>query len=78
MYLAFPDETFRWPDVAGTAAELGVRSVIAYGLAVPRDGHWQPLGTLALYAEVPDAFDEESRELAGILSPYTRWPPRGS
>ena len=70
VYVASPDEMSRWPDVAGTAAELGVRSVIAYGLAVPRDGHWQPLGTLALYAEVPDAFDEESRELAGILSCY--------
>ena len=70
VYVARPDEMSRWPDVAGTAAELGVRSVIGYGLAVPRDGHWQPLGTFALYAEVPDAFDEESRELAGILSCY--------
>jgi AmiR/NasT family two-component response regulator len=39
-------------------------------LAVPRDGRWQALGTLTLYAELRDAFDAERRELGGILSCY--------
>jgi hypothetical protein len=44
--------------------------MVAYGLAVPRDGHWQGIGTLTLYAEQPDTLDAESRELGGILACY--------
>ena len=60
----------RWRDIAQVAAELDVGSMVAYGLAVPRDGRWQPLGTLTLYAEAPDAFDADVRDLGGILSCY--------
>jgi hypothetical protein len=47
-----------------------VSSVVAYGLSVPREGRWQPLGVVTLYAEVTDAFDVDVRELGGILSCY--------
>ena len=70
VYVASFDESPRWRNLAHAASEVGLGGMVAYGLSVPRDGAWQTLGSLTLYAEAPDAFEAESRELGGILSCY--------
>jgi hypothetical protein len=56
--------------LATVAQDLGICSVLAYGLSVQREAGWQSLGVLTLYAEEPNVFDEEARELGGILAAY--------
>ena len=56
--------------LASVAQDLGICSVLAYGLSVQREAGWQSLGVLTLYAEEPNVFDEEARELGGILAAY--------
>lgn len=50
----------RWPDFAEGAAQLGLRSMFACRLATPRD----VLGALNLYSTEPNAFGDESENLA--------------
>jgi hypothetical protein len=56
--------------LASTGHDLGICSMVAYGLSVRRDEGWQSLGVLTLYAEEANAFDDEARELGGILAAY--------
>jgi len=59
-----------WPDVAVVAAELGVEGALAYGLSVPRDGIWHPLGILTFYAEAASALDPEVVDLGSVIAAY--------
>jgi hypothetical protein len=60
----------QWPAFASTAAQLGITTVLAYGLSVPRDATWHPLGVLTFYAETPVELDDDSRDLGSILASY--------
>ena len=44
-----------WPDLAVVATELGIEGALAYGLSVPRDGTWHPMGMLTFYADAGSA-----------------------
>ena len=59
-----------WPTFAPSADQLGINGVLAYGLSVPRDGIWHPLGVLTFYSESPVDPDEETRELGSMLAIY--------
>jgi GAF domain-containing protein len=52
----------RWPKYAAAAMEHGLRSMMSFQLFVERDN----LGALNLYADKPNAFDEDD-ENAGLL-----------
>jgi hypothetical protein len=60
----------RWPVLAVTADELGVSSVLCYGLYVQRPAQWSALGAFTLYAATPDAFSDDDREFGSIVSAY--------
>jgi hypothetical protein len=60
----------RWAGLAAAARDLGICSTLAYGLSVPREDHWQPLGVFTLYAEEPAGFDGEASELGDLLATY--------
>lgn len=57
-------EETTWPEYADRAAALGVRSVLAAGLAVTRTS----AGALILYAATPRAFDPRSESVASTLA----------
>jgi GAF domain-containing protein len=57
-------------ELVRAAQDLGILAMVAFGLSVPRHEGWQSLGVLTLYADEPEAFDDESSELAGILAAY--------
>jgi hypothetical protein len=59
-----------WPDVALVATELGIEGALAYGLSVPRDGTWHPLGVLTLYAEAASELDPEVVDLGSVIAAY--------
>jgi ANTAR domain len=63
-------ESTRWPVLAATAAQLGVASVLSYGLFVHRAVQWSALGTFSLYSAAPDAFGDEDQEFGSILAAY--------
>ncbi len=46
-----------WPDLALLAGELGIEGALSYGLSVPREGTWHPLGMLTFYADSAPALD---------------------
>lgn len=54
----------RWPRFAEQATTLGVRSLLACQLSTPRG----TLGALNLYAEQPNAFDDESVLVCGAFA----------
>ncbi|GAA0479054.1 hypothetical protein Ade02nite_40210 [Paractinoplanes deccanensis] len=60
----------RWPVVAATAAELGLRSALCLGLYVNRTAQWSALGTFTLYATTPDAFSDDDHDFGCILAAY--------
>ncbi len=57
----------RWPDHARRAAEHGNRSSLSLPLAIQDP---QVSGALNIYARQPNAFDEDSRSVAGRFAPY--------
>ncbi len=59
-----------WPDVAVVATELAVEGALAYGLSVPREGVWHPLGMLTFYAEAASALDPEVVDLGSFIAAY--------
>jgi hypothetical protein len=59
-----------WPEVAVVASELGLEGALAYGLSVPRDGTWHPLGMLTFYAEVASALDPDDVDLGSVIAAY--------
>jgi ANTAR domain len=59
-----------WPDLAVVTTELGVEGALAYGLSVPRDGTWHPLGTLTFYADAASALDHDVVDLGSIIAAY--------
>lgn len=57
----------RWPDWGPRVVkELGVRSMLCTQLFTNND----QLGALNIYAQIPEAFDEDDRELAGFLAAH--------
>jgi GAF domain-containing protein len=58
----------RWPDYLPRAAESGCLSSLSVPLVV--DEEHQVGGALNIYARQPDAFDEDSRSIAGRFAPY--------
>lgn len=56
----------RWPRFVARAAELGMRSMLACRLSSPK----RTIGALNLYARVPDAFGDQSAELALIFAAH--------
>jgi hypothetical protein len=60
----------RWPALAALAADLDIVGALAYGLTVPRDGVWHPLGVLTLYSETRVEFDDDTHEVGSILAAY--------
>jgi GAF domain-containing protein len=58
----------RWPDYARCAAEQGNRSSLSVPLVIDEDE--RVFGALNLYAQRPDAFDEDSRSVAMAFGPY--------
>jgi len=59
-----------WPTLVPAATELGIVGAVSFGLAVPRDGMWQPLGAMTLYSETPAELDADSRDVGSTLSAY--------
>ena len=59
-----------WPEVSVVAAELGIEGVLAYGLAVPRDGEWQSIGILTFYADVAAGPDPDVVDLGSVIAAY--------
>ena len=59
-----------WPEFARQARDLGVADVLTYGLSVPRHDRWQPLGTLAFYAETPVELDEDTLQAGAMFAAY--------
>ena len=57
----------RWPDHARRAAEHGNLSSLSLPLAIQDP---QASGALNIYARQPNAFDEDSRSVAGRFAPY--------
>ncbi|MBO3742563.1 ANTAR domain-containing protein [Actinoplanes flavus] len=60
----------RWPALTATAAELGIRSALSFGLYVNRPAQWSALGTFTLYATAPDAFSDDDHDFGCILAAY--------
>lgn len=60
----------RWPVLAATAEQLGVRSALCFGLYVNRRAQWSALGTFTLYATTPDAFSDDDYDFGCVLSAY--------
>ena len=59
------------PDpVAETSTLLGVDHVFPTVLAVPLRAGGEEIGTLTLYGQAPDAFDEQTVALAGIYAAH--------
>lgn len=58
----------RWPDYARCAAERGTRSSLSVPLVIDEDE--RVFGALNLYAQQPDAFDEDGRSVALAFGPY--------
>lgn len=57
----------RWPDFCADAvAQTPIRSIAAFQLFTTRDS----VGALNLYAEEPDAFDQEARDLGYIFAAH--------
>jgi ANTAR domain-containing protein/GAF domain-containing protein len=66
---AFPDP--RWPVLAARPTESGVESVVSYRLMPSRpDPAGSLAGSLNAYADTPDAFDDEAREIGLILAAH--------
>ena len=59
-----------WPDLAVVAIELGIEGALAYGLSVPRDGTWHPMGMLTFYADAGSAFDPDAVDLGSVIAAY--------
>jgi len=59
-----------WPELAAVGRELGITGALAFGLAVPRDGVWHPLGVFTLYSEQAAVPDAEEVDLGAILAAY--------
>ena len=59
-----------WPGVATVGRDLGITGALAYGLAVPRDGIWRPLGAFTLYTEEVTAPEADVVDLGAILAAY--------
>ena len=57
----------RWPDHARRAAERGNLSSLSVPLVIEDP---QASGALNIYARQPNAFDEDSRSVAGGFAPY--------
>jgi hypothetical protein len=55
---------FRWAAFAAVAAECGIRSMLSVEVAAGET----VLGALSVYAEQPDAFDEEAAFTASLLA----------
>jgi hypothetical protein len=70
IYVGRLAESTRWPVLANAAAQLGVSSVLCYGLFVHRGAQWSAMGTMILYSATPDAFGEEDQEFGSILAAY--------
>ena len=58
----------RWPDYARRAAEQGNFSSLSVPLVIDEDE--RVFGALNLYAQKPEAFDEDSRSAALAFGPY--------
>jgi GAF domain-containing protein len=56
----------RWPAFAKAAADLGIRSMLAFQLYVRADG----LGALNLYSADPDAFDDRDEQIGLLLASH--------
>ncbi|MCV7427062.1 GAF and ANTAR domain-containing protein [Mycobacterium montefiorense] len=56
----------RWPKYARAARERGVHSVLSFRLFVER----QTLGSLNLYADHEDAFDDDALAIGGIVAQH--------
>jgi len=59
-----PDSADHWPEFTATAAEAGVRSV----LAVPLVAGERPLGALNLYSRTTDRFGHDDEQTAVLFS----------
>ncbi|MEJ2870630.1 GAF and ANTAR domain-containing protein [Actinomycetospora sp. OC33-EN08] len=55
----------RWPSFAPQAVKAGVRSMLSSSILTGRDGHHSALN---LYADEPQAFDEDAQRLAGLFA----------
>jgi transcriptional regulator with GAF, ATPase, and Fis domain len=53
----------RWPSWGAAVAAFGWHSVLSVRLFTPT----RPLGALTVYADEPDAFSAEARDLAGVF-----------
>jgi GAF domain-containing protein len=56
----------RWPRFARRATRLGVRSLLSFQLFVRSEN----LGTLNLYGDTADVFNDESRLVGGLLAQH--------
>jgi len=56
----------RWPLFSARAVEAGIKSVLAYRLFVLED----TLGSLNLYGDTEDAFDDDSRVVAAVFATH--------
>jgi hypothetical protein len=70
VHVATFDDVPQWSPLAAVAEELGVASLVAYGLSVQRADGWMPLGVLTMYSETPEVFTDEHRDLGSILAAY--------
>ena len=60
----------RWPAFRAVADELRVAGVAACGLTVRRGQDWQSLGALTVYAEDPNAFDDDIGEDVALFAAH--------
>jgi hypothetical protein len=65
-------EDDRWPTFGRGAAELGVRSAVAYRLELGGRAPYR-FGSLNLYARQPRAFRPAAVAVGEVLSAYCRW-----
>ncbi len=66
---SFPDP--RWPTLASRPAESGVESAVSFRLRAPgRTDDILLAGSLNAYAPLPNAFDDEAREIGLILAAH--------
>jgi hypothetical protein len=70
VYVPALAESPRWPVLAATAGQLGVTSVLSYGLFAHRPAQWSTLGAFTLYSATPDAFSDEDQDVGSILAAY--------
>jgi GAF domain-containing protein len=60
----------RWPVLAATAAQLGIRAALCYGLSVRRPSLRSALGAFTLYSATPGGFSQDDEEFGSILAAY--------